>query len=473
MRFVNPNRIPHLRLLTLFIFLLSVSLAPLPSAAQEEPPVTPAPSEAPIEAPSRVDVEPVARDGQIEARLQNILVSTGWFASPTVEVNNGVVFLRGQTETEEFKKWAGDLARNTQDVAAVVNQITLREPSIWDFEPALASLRQQGRSLVRAFPLIGFSLLVLLITAVITKLAMKVAHPLLNRRLNNALLVNISTRAVGLGVFLVGLYLIFQVAGLTNIAFTVIGGTGLLGLILGIAFRGITENFLSSIFLSMQNPFHKGDLIEVDGIVGYVQLMNTRTTVLMTLDGNHVQVPNVIVYNSKILNYTSNPNRRVEFTVGVGYDGLITAAQETIMAILIAHPAVLNDPEPLVLVDNLGSASVNMKTYFWVNGREHGFLKVRSSVIRQVKRAFQEANISMPDEAREMIFPQGVTVRLVDGEGNGRVRPVADPPPILHETATISTGAEGGLRSEAPEIEEQARHARTPEDGENLLEPAP
>jgi small conductance mechanosensitive channel len=58
------------------------------------------------------------------------------------------------------------------------------------------------------------------------------------------------------GVFLLGLYIVFQIAGLTRIALTVIGGTGLLGLILGIAFRDITENFLSSIFLSMQNPFH-------------------------------------------------------------------------------------------------------------------------------------------------------------------------------------------------------------------------
>ena len=473
MRFINQNNIPHRYFLYLFIFFLSLSLAP-PTYAQDDPEATPspAPSESPIEAPSRVDVEPVARDGQIEERLQNILLSTGWFTSPTVEVQNGVVFLRGQTETEEFKRWAGDLARNTQDVAAVVNQITLREPSIWDFEPAVAGLRQQGRSFVRALPLIGFSLVVLLITALLTKLATNLAHPVLHRRLHNALLVNVATRTVGLVIFLLGLYLVFQIAGLTNIALTVIGGTGLLGLILGIAFRGITENFLSSIFLSMQNPFHTGDLIEVDGIVGYVQLMNTRTTVLMTLEGNHVQVPNVIVYNSKILNYTSNPNRRVEFMVGIGYDGLITTAQETIMAILIEHPAVLNDPEPLVLVENLGSASVNLKTYFWVNGREHGVLKVRSSVIRQVKRAFQQANISMPDEAREMLFPQGVTVRLMDTEGNGGATSLSTKPPIPHETHTISTGAEGGLSSEASEIEAQARHSRPPEEGENLLESA-
>jgi small conductance mechanosensitive channel len=448
----------------LFLLLCLAALPALPAHAQATP--TPAPGETPGDVPDRVDVEPLARDEQIRERLQNILEATGWFVAPNVEVNNGVVFLTGQTETEEFKRWAGDLARNTQDVAAVVNQITILEPSVWDFEPVLAGLREQGRRLVRAFPLIGFSLLVLIVAIFGARSAVSVARRLLHQRFKHSLLVNVIARSIGLIVFLLGLYIVFQIAGLTGIALTIVGGTGLLGLILGIAFRDITENFLSSLFLSVQNPFHTGDLVEIDGTVGFVQLLTTRATVLMTLDGNHVQIPNAIVYKSKIFNYTSNPNRRVAFTVGIGYEDKITTAQELILKLLAEHPAVLNDPEPLVLVDSLGDATVNLQIYFWVNGREHGLQKVRSSVIRLVKRAFQEANISMPDEAREVLFPEGVSVRMIEPKD-------AQPPPkskLPEESDTISTEAEGGLRSEASEIETQARHSRTPESGENLLD---
>ena len=63
---------------------------------------------------------------------------------------------------------------------------------------------------------------------------------------------------------------------------------------------------------------------------------------------------------------------------------------------------MLKDPEPWVLVDNLGTATVNLKVYFWLNGKEHSWLKVRSSVIRLVKRAFQENGVSMPDAEREI-----------------------------------------------------------------------
>ena len=448
----------------LTLLLCLVALPTLPTHAQATP--TPIPDETPSDVPDRVEVEPLARDEQIRERLQNILEATGWFVNPAVEVNNGVVFLTGEAKTEEFKRWAGDLARNTQDVAAVVNQITIREPAVWDFEPALAGLQEQGRRFVRAIPLMGFSLLVLIIAIVIARLAISLSRRLLYQRFKHSLLVSVVARSLGLLVFLFGLYIVFQIAGLTGVALTVVGGTGLLGLILGIAFRDITENFLSSLFLSVQNPFYTGDLVEIDGTVGFVQLLTTRVTILMTLEGNHIQIPNTIVYKSKIINYTSNPNRRIDFTVGIGYEDEVTMAQELILNLLADHPAVLNDPEPLVLVDSLGDATVNLQIFFWVNGRNHSIAKVRSSVIRLVKKTFQEANISMPDPAREMLFPNGVSVHLIEPKD-------AQPPPaskIPKESDAISTKAEGDLRSEAGEIEKQVRHSRTPEPGKNLLD---
>ncbi|HET6447062.1 MAG TPA: mechanosensitive ion channel protein MscS, partial [candidate division Zixibacteria bacterium] len=131
------------------------------------------------------------------------------------------------------------------------------------------------------------------------------------------------------------------------------------------------------------------------------------------------------------------------------------------------HPAILEDPEPLVLVEKLGSATVDLQIYFWMDGSQYSWRKVRSSVIRLVKRAFQDAHISMPDESRELIFPQGVTVRLIEPGDAGRM-PEGK---ARQEPETFSTEAEGGLRSEAGEIESQARHSRTPEEGENLLDP--
>lgn len=274
-------------------------------------------------------------------------------------------------------------------------------------------------------------------------------------------------------VFLAGVYIVMRVSGLTQLALTVVGGTGLVGLAVGIAFRDITENFLASIFLSMQRPFETGDLVEITGVTGYVQQLNVRTTILMTLDGNLVQIPNATVYKTNLRNFTSNANRREDFFVGIGYEDSIKEAQEIARKVLTDHPAVLTDPEPSVLVDSLGTSTVNLRVYFWLNGREYSWTKVRSSVIRQVKLAFQTHGISIPDEAREIVFPKGVHVTMEDGKPKATraVAPVERLPakPPREESDVASTMAEGGLASEAGIIKEQARQVQPLNDGENLL----
>jgi small-conductance mechanosensitive channel len=475
---IGVQSIPPLRLALLLYALCGVPSAVLGAQGLPDPGDQPGSTvgsawEEDSPAPAKVDVLPVARDEDIRQRLQRVLEATGWFSDPRVRVEEGVVFLTGQTDTDRLKKWAGDLARNTQDVVAVVNQTEVILPSVWDFRPAWAGVQVLWRDLIRSLPFVVFGLFVLVLSAGAGMLAARGALRVVRRRIQAKLLRNVIARAAGMLVFLIGFYVVLRVSGLTQLALTVIGGTGLIGLVVGIAFRDITENFLSSIFLSMQRPFERGDLVEIAGATGYVQQLNVRTTVLMTLDGNIVQIPNATVYKSNLRNFTTNANRRENFVIGIGYDDSITAAQEIARAVLANHPAVLNDPEPSVLVEDLGTSTVNLRVFFWLNGREHSWLKVRSSVIRLLKVAFQQNGISMPDEAREMVFPKGVPVVMLNDASARR----QDAPAQMRRPASaaqpagdpVSTEAEAGLYSEAGVIEEQARQARAVKEGENLL----
>lgn len=445
--------------------------APGVALAQSGTPTPPRDDEE-IEAPERVDVEPTARDEQISLRLLRIYMATGWFTRPTVHTAEGVVFLGGQTTSDEYRTWAGDLARRTQDVVAVVNHIEVLPPPVWDFDPAFAVLRDQLRSVVRTLPLILFSSLILIVAWAVASSVAGLTRRSLRRRELNSLLVTVIGRGVALLIFLLGLYVVFQIAGLSSVALGLLGGTGLLGLILGIAFQDIAENFLASILLSFQSPYRSGDLVQIEDTTGYVQLMTLRTTVLMTQDGNHVQIPNSTVYKAKITNFTSNPSRRADFVVGIAYDTSSAAAQELVLEVLRQHPTVLDEPEPMVLVESLGASSVNLRVYFWIDGVQYSFLKVKSSVIRLVKRALQEADIVIPGETRELVFPKGLSLPQVMAEPARPAQPAAPPPALPdQEPAQVSTVAEGGLVSEAEEIEQQARSARVGEEGPNLLEP--
>lgn len=469
------------RLLRLVLLGAAFSLTLARVSAQQPAEKTASPQDQPVSAteelaatPGKVNVNPVARDEEIRERLQSVLEATGWFTDPQVRVTEGVVFLQGFVESAELKKWASDLARNTQDVVAVANRMQVAEPSAWDFRPARAGLLALWRDVIRSLPAFAFGLTLLVLSAGAGMLATRWTRVFLRSRIRANLLRNVIAVGTGGLVLLLGTYVVLRVSGLAQLALTVVGGTGLIGLAVGIAFRDITENFLASIVLSMQRPFETGDLLEVSGVTGYVQQLNVRTTILMTLDGNLVQIPNATIYKSTLRNFTTNSNRREDFVVGIGYEDSINDAQELARKVLENHPAVLNDPEPSVLADSIGKATINLRVYFWLNGREHSSLKVRSSVIRLIKLAFQQHGISMPDEAREIVFPKGVPVTMLNGEARdvGSVRPPTRPPvESTHEKLDLaSTKAEAGLYSDAVVIEEQARQAKPLKEEENLLQ---
>ena len=128
---------------------------------------------------------------------------------------------------------------------------------------------------------------------------------------------------------------------------------------------------------------------------------------------------------------------------GIGYDDAIPKAQDIALSVLQHHPAILKNPEPWVLVDSLGSSVVTLKLYFWLNGTEHSWLKVRSSAIRLVKRAFQDSGISMPDDAREVVFPRGVPVEVTRVRNAGHANPPGRQTSRGEETADTSSMAAG------------------------------
>ena len=457
--------------------------APSSGEAADDLKARPPGKEAGPEAPAeKIDVKPTVSDEQIAKRLENILKATpDWFYEPNVEVQDGVAFLRGQTNTTERKAWAGELARSTEGVVAVVNLVDVSEPPVWDFTPAINGMYDLWKGSVRRSPWVVFCLIIIVLGYIAARLAERFFLWAFRNRFGSQLLRGVAAWIGGAAVFLCSLYIVLYVSGLTRLALTVLGGTGLIGLVLGIGFRDITENFLASIFLSVQTPFRTGDMVDINGIMGIVQRMTVRVTQLMTFEGNEVQIPNSIVYKSTLTNYTSSPNRRVDFIVGVAYGVDVSQAQTVAMTVLHDHPAVLDDPEPMVLAEGFASSSVTLRVYFWVNIEDHSWLKVRSAIVRQVKQAFADNDITIPFEMRELVFPRDVPVRMLEQAGrdgqssHGERKPAARPAhqavaPATQE-GTMATSAEGGLSSEKKELKQEAERAR-PQEGEDLLQAA-
>ncbi|MGB0134967.1 mechanosensitive ion channel family protein [Dokdonella sp.] len=197
---------------------------------------------------------------------------------------------------------------------------------------------------------------------------------------------------VGLGVLIA-----LEIMQATALVGAVLGTAGVLGVALGFAFKGILENYLAGILMSLRQPFSPRDHVVIDGNEGIVVSMTSRATILMTLDGNHLRLPNALVFGSVTLNYTRNPSRRFDFEVGIGVNEDLVRAQSLGVDELGRIDGVMQKPPPRALITALGDSNVQLRFHAWVDQRDHEYLQVRSEAIRRVKLILEDAGMDMPE----------------------------------------------------------------------------
>ena len=175
---------------------------------------------------------------------------------------------------------------------------------------------------------------------------------------------------------------------------------GAAGLAVGMALSGTLQNFTGGVMILIFKPYKAGDFIEAQGYMGVVNHIDIFNTVLTTVDNKRVILPNGSLSGSSLINYSSEPTRRVDFSFGIGYNDDIDKAREVIMAEIAKLPQILTnvkDKEPMVVVGELGDSSVNLTTRVWVNSAD--YWDVNFAMLENVKKAFDKNNISIP-------FPQ-------------------------------------------------------------------
>ena len=355
-------------------------------------------------------------DRETNRILISLIEQSGWFPSIKVSVVDGMVIIEGIANSKEQLEWLVNSAERLPTVLAVINKVELSATAFTDLSPAISELRRIADAAKRALPNILLALVLFFSFFAFNHFLNRIIKKLWERSISNPFLLATVSKLTLLPIWLLFFYLILRTAGLSSLATTIIGGTGMLGLILGLAFRGIAENYLAGLLLAMRSPFTKGDLIEIGENLGYVQNLSMRGTTIIDLDGNLILIPNSTVIQSVVQNRTANPLTRVSFNIGIGYADSISKAQQLILSALPDVRGVLTDPEPSVLVENFGAASVNLRVLFWFNIKEINQLRVRSRAMIHIKDILLANGITIPDEAREVVFADTLKIQMLDSK---------------------------------------------------------
>lgn len=454
--------------------------APSPAAARPQL-VPEAPAEEPAgPAPGSIAaaVDP-ATDRLVQRRLAEVYSAVEGLEGITVEVDSGVVRLGGEALSRDSVDRAVRLARALSGVVDVVDDVEVVRDVRRRLTPALETLRDSADSLIGALPLLAVALALVVAFLLLARWAGRWGW-LYRRLTRNPFAAEWLARLARAAIAIAGIVLALEILGATALVGAVLGAAGLAGLAIGFAFRDTVENYIAGILLSVRQPFAPNDLVEIEGREGKVARLTPRATILITLDGNHVRIPNATVFQGVLTNYTRNPRRRFRVEVGVGNDVDLATALDLGLATLRRIAGVLDQPPPEGWIDHLGESSVSLIFVGWVDQRADDFAKVRSEGIRAVKEAFDVAGLDMPEPIYRVNLRGGLPAtpprsEAVDDEAASSAEPPAAarerPEPATTEQAAAAAAAGQRDTSADTHIDREVATERAAEPGD-LLDPA-
>ncbi len=175
---------------------------------------------------------------------------------------------------------------------------------------------------------------------------------------------------------------------------TLIASISAAGLALSLAVKDNLSNLFGGIVVIITKPFVNGDYIEIDGLGGSVAEIGLIYTTLYTVDNKKVFVPNNDAAKAKIVNFSSEPNRRLDLTFTIGYKDNIAQAKEIILKVAEASGLMLADPAPVIGVIKQGPSGIELTSRVWVERTE--YFNLLFYMNEEVKLAFDKAGISIP-----------------------------------------------------------------------------
>ncbi|UOB16723.1 mechanosensitive ion channel family protein [Abyssalbus ytuae] len=266
--------------------------------------------------------------------------------------------------------------------------------------------------LVINLPNIFIALVVFIIVLVTSKYLSKLILRLLQRSNLQRSMKSLISKLVSVLVILIGLFLILGILNLSKTLNTILAGAGVAGLAVGLALQGALANTYSGIILSYVKYVKFGDWIESNGFEGEVIDIDLRTVTVKQADNNLVYIPNKLVIENPIKNFSSTSQSKVILECGVDYSSDLEFVKElTVSTLHEAFEEVKKKEDVIFLYEGFGDSSINFKVLFQINSTSAlEVAKAKTEAMIVLKKAFDGNDINIPFPIRTLDFPEGFNI---------------------------------------------------------------
>lgn len=235
--------------------------------------------------------------------------------------------------------------------------------------------------------------LVLAAGFLLAKFASKIIAKLLNKSSVDASLVRFLAKSANIAIIVLTVICALGLLGIPTTG--LIAGVSAVAAAIALALQGSLSNIAGGIFILMTRPFKTNDFVDINGSVGTVKDIQLIHTVLCTTDNKEIIMPNGVVVNSTVINYSNADTRRVDLVFSISYDSDARLAEDIIYRTAMAHSYTLSEPaEPFVRESAHNASSIDITARVWCKAENYWTLHF--DLLEQVRVEFKKAGIEIP-----------------------------------------------------------------------------
>ncbi|MGC1473480.1 MAG: mechanosensitive ion channel family protein [Psychroserpens sp.] len=267
-------------------------------------------------------------------------------------------------------------------------------------------------SIVTSLPNVVLAILVFVAAFFAARYVSKLVQKLVSRRVEQKSISLVVARIASVITVLVGLFVALGVLNLSQALTSLLAGAGVVGLAIGLALQGTLSNVVSGIVLSFRDRIRIGHWVETNGFSGEVMDINLNTFILKQADNNIVVLPNKMILENPIKNYSLTPTMRISLACGVGYESDLEVVERlTKEAVANAFDSIENAAAVEFFYTEFGDSSINYICRFWVDATKNLHnLEARTKAIIAIKKAYNANDINIPFPIRTLQFDNKLNI---------------------------------------------------------------
>lgn len=239
-----------------------------------------------------------------------------------------------------------------------------------------------------------FAILSLIVGYIIAKILLRWIRQILKKQGRmNEVASNLIERIVSIILYVIVVLIAVSFLGV-DVTGIVLGLSAIGGLVIGFGMKDTIDNFAAGIWIASMNLFDKGDEVTIAGHWGFVKEIGIMATQITAGGSNVITIPNGKAWNDSIINYTKNPERRIDQSFGVSYESNMTEVVQVALSIARNHPKVLETPEPRIVFSEMADYSVKFTLRCWTMTPD--YYTTKADLLRSLHAEFTAAGIEIP-----------------------------------------------------------------------------